>query len=114
SAAGRDSPPRCTSRIDLNNLHYYAFVANTIAVGVLGASGYVGRELCSLLLHHPRFNLAFATANDQRGETITSSSRRIRFVDVATADLSTAALIFSSLPHGTSREWVKRATANGA
>ncbi len=87
---------------------------NTIPVGVLGASGYVGRELCSLLMQHPRFNLAFATAKDQRGETMTAGSRRVEFVDGAAADLSSAALIFSALPHGTSREWVDRATAAGA
>ncbi len=87
---------------------------NTIPVGVLGASGYAGRELCSLLLQHPRFNLAFATARDQRGDVIASGSRRVELVEGAAADLSSAALIFSALPHGTSREWVDRATTAGA
>src|SRR3954470_9316155 len=87
---------------------------NTIPVGVLGASGYAGRELCSLLMAHPRFNLAFATAKDQRGEAMGIGARRIEFCDGETADLSSAALIFSALPHGTSREWVERATAAGS
>lgn len=100
--------------IDPRCLYYYAFNVNTIPVGVLGASGYAGRELCSLLLQHPRFNLAFATAKDQRGETTGVGSRRVEFVDGAAADLSSAALIFSALPHGTSHEWVSRATAAGA
>ena len=31
-----------------------------IPVGVLGASGYAGRELCALVAQHPRLSLAFA------------------------------------------------------
>src|SRR3954464_14025832 len=87
---------------------------NSIPVGVLGASGYAGRELCSLLLQHPRFKLAFATAKDQRGEAVTVGQRRVEFVDGSEADLSSAALVFSALPHGTSREWVNRAVTAGA
>ena len=39
-----------------------------IPVGVLGASGYAGRELCGLVAGHPQLTLAFATANERRGE----------------------------------------------
>lgn len=81
---------------------------------MLGASGYAGRELCSLLLAHPRFKLAFATAKDQRGEGMRVGSRRVEFLDGDAADLSSAALIFSALPHGASRAWVERATEAGA
>jgi N-acetyl-gamma-glutamyl-phosphate reductase len=87
---------------------------NTIPVGVLGASGYAGRELCSLLMQHPRFNLAFATANNQRGETLSAGQRRIEFIDGEKADLSSAAVVFSALPHGASAEWVQRAAKAGA
>jgi N-acetyl-gamma-glutamyl-phosphate reductase len=87
---------------------------NTIPVGVLGASGYAGRELCALLMQHPRFNLAFATANNQRGETLSVGQRRIEFSDGEAADLSAAEIIFSALPHGASAEWVNRAAKAGA
>lgn len=87
---------------------------NTIPVGVLGASGYAGRELCSLLMQHPRFNLAFATANNQTGETMGVGNRRIEFIHGDAADLSAAAMVFSALPHGASAEWVKRAADAGA
>ena len=87
---------------------------NTIPVGVLGASGYAGRELCALLMHHPRFNLAFATANNQRGETLSVGQKRIEFIDGESADLSGAAVIFSALPHGASAEWVNRSAKAGA
>ncbi len=40
---------------------------HNIAVGILGASGYAGRELCALVSRHPRMALAFAAANGQRG-----------------------------------------------
>ena len=87
---------------------------NTIPVGVLGASGYAGRELCALLMQHPRFNLAFATANNQRGETLSVGQKRIDFIDGESADLSSAAVIFSALPHGASAEWVSRSAKAGA
>ena len=87
---------------------------NTIPVGVLGASGYAGRELCSLLLQHPRFKLAFATANNQRGEKLSAGQRTIEFIDGDSADLSAAAIVFSALPHGASAEWVNRAAKAGA
>lgn len=87
---------------------------NTIPVGVLGASGYAGRELCSLLLQHPRFNLAFATARDQRGESVRVGQRRVEFIDGDAADLSSAELIFSALPHGASAEWVEKSRSAGA
>ena len=51
----------------------YAFGVHnlqSIRVGVLGASGYSGRELCTLIAGHPHFSLAFATANAQRGTTL--------------------------------------------
>jgi N-acetyl-gamma-glutamyl-phosphate reductase len=63
---------------------------------------------------HPRFNLAFATANNQRGETLSVGQRRIEFTDGESADLSSAAVIFSALPHGSSAEWVTRAAKSGA
>lgn len=81
---------------------------------MLGASGYAGRELCALLMKHPRFNLAFATAKDQRGDAVEVGSGRVEFIDGDAADLSSAALIFSALPHGASSEWVARSTSAGA
>jgi N-acetyl-gamma-glutamyl-phosphate reductase len=87
---------------------------NKIPVGVLGASGYAGRELCALILSHPSLSLAFATANDQRGTTARISGKDVTFVATEDAPLETAALVFSSLPHGASMEWVGRAKGAGA
>ncbi len=95
-------------------MHYYAFRVNSIPVGVLGASGYAGRELCALLLRHPNLELAFATANDQRGSTLRLAGRDISLVATEDARLEDAELVFSALPHGASQAWVTRAREAGA
>lgn len=90
-----------------------------IPVGVLGASGYAGRELCALLAAHPQFDLAFATADRRRGERVRVGPPYAAPVDLtfqATDDapLGSVALVFSALPHGASAEWSVRARAAGA
>jgi N-acetyl-gamma-glutamyl-phosphate reductase len=92
----------------------YAFSVHKIPVGVFGASGYAGRELCGLLAQHPHFTLAFATANAQRGERVFVGGREVRFIATDDAPLRSAELIFSALPHGASATWVERAQEHGA
>lgn len=92
-------------------IHYSV---HTIPVGVLGASGYAGRELCALVGRHPRFTLAFATANEQRGQRVRVGGRDLTFTAPEDADLGAAALVFSALPHGASQQWVTRARDAGA
>lgn len=92
-------------------MHY---IVTKIPVGVLGASGYAGRELCALLANHPRLELAFATANDQRGTTVRLGGRPVTFVAPDDAPLQRAALVFSALPHGASAQWIARAHEAGA
>jgi N-acetyl-gamma-glutamyl-phosphate reductase len=95
----------------VHNLH-------SIRVGVLGASGYSGRELCALIAGHPVFTLAFATANAQRGTTLrvraAGKVHDIPLVGADEVDLASADLIFAALPHGASAEWVGKAIAAGA
>lgn len=86
-----------------------------IPVGVLGASGYAGRELCALVQRHPRFSLAFATANAQSGNTAElPGGGQVTFIPTEQAPLADAKLVFSSLPHGASKQWVDRAREAGA
>lgn len=87
---------------------------NKIPVGVLGASGYAGRELCGLILGHPRLSLAFATANEQRGNTVRIGGQDVTYVATEDAPLSSAKMVFSALPHGASRQWVTAARDEGA
>lgn len=95
-------------------MHYYALCVNKIPVGVLGASGYAGRELCALIQRHPGLSLAFATANDQRGQTVRVGGRDLTFSAPEDARLGEAELVFSALPHGASKEWIARVQEAGA
>jgi N-acetyl-gamma-glutamyl-phosphate reductase len=95
-------------------VHYYALRVNKIPVGVLGASGYAGRELCALILGHPGLSLAFATANDQRGATARIAGRDVVFAAPDDVALHGVDLVFSALPHGTSKDWVARVRDAGA
>ncbi len=87
-------------------------------MGVLGASGYAGRELCALIMGHPRLSLAFATANAQRGTTLRvragGTMHSVPLVGPEDVDLGAADLVFAALPHGASAEWVGRVIAAGA
>jgi N-acetyl-gamma-glutamyl-phosphate reductase len=100
--------------IDASGVHNYALSVTKIPVGVLGASGYAGRELCQLISRHPALELVFATANDQRGSSVRVSGRDITFVATEDAPLGSVELAFSALPHGASKEWVARAREVGA
>lgn len=83
-------------------------------MGVLGASGYAGRELCALVARHPGAELAFASANEQRGATVRFGNRPVTFLAHDDAPLDRAQLVFSALPHGASKRWVDAAHAAGA
>ncbi|MGH7632237.1 MAG: N-acetyl-gamma-glutamyl-phosphate reductase, partial [Gemmatimonadaceae bacterium] len=85
-----------------------------IPIGVLGASGYAGRELCALVARHPALELAFASANERRGERALLGGREVTFVAPDDVTLDRAALVFSALPHGTSARWVPLARGAGA
>lgn len=89
-------------------------IVNKIPVGVLGASGYAGRELCALVAQHPGFTLVFATANEQRGQTVRLGRHEVTFIASDDAALDQAAIVFCALPHGASLPWVDRARSLGA
>lgn len=58
--------------------------------------------------------LAFATANERRGEQARLGGTDVRFIAHDDAPLSSAELVFSALPHGASAMWVQRARGVGA
>ena len=58
--------------------------------------------------------LAFATANERRGERARLGGIEVRFVAHDDAPLSSAELVFSALPHGASATWVERVRGAGA
>jgi len=85
-----------------------------VPVGVLGASGYAGRELCGLIARHPKLELAFASANEQRGQRARIGSAEVTFVATEDAPLGRAEIVFTALPHGASAKWVGNARSTGA
>lgn len=85
-----------------------------VAVGILGASGYAGRELCGLVARHPQMELAFAAANGQRGQRARFGASEITFLAPDDVKLDDAQMVFSALPHGASAEWVEAARGAGA
>ncbi len=85
-----------------------------LPVGVLGASGYAGRELVGLIEGHPSMELAFASANGQKGQSMRAGKRDVTFIGADDAQLGDVALVMSALPHGASLEWVEKARAAGA
>ena len=102
----------------MQNYAFSVHKVQSIRVGVLGASGYSGRELCALIAGHPRFTLAFATANAQRGTTMRVRAggrvHDIGLIGADEADLSSVDLVFAALPHGASAEWVAKVLSAGA
>ncbi|HEV7837984.1 MAG TPA: N-acetyl-gamma-glutamyl-phosphate reductase [Gemmatimonadaceae bacterium] len=85
-----------------------------VPVGVLGASGYAGRELCGLITRHPRLELAFASANEQRGKRARIGGAEVTYIATEDAPLNRAEVVFTALPHGASALWVGNARASGA
>lgn len=97
------------SGIDIAVSQFYALTVHKFAVGVLGASGYAGRELCELVARHPGARLAFATASDRADGRARFGGEEVTFVAVEDARLGEAELVFSALPHGASAQWVSAA-----
>ena len=95
-------------------MNVYAFRVNKYPVGILGASGYTGRELVRIVRRHPHLDLTFAAAASRAGETVRIDGVPLTFDAADAARLGDVALVFSALPHGASAEWVARAHAAGA
>lgn len=84
----------------------------TAAVGIIGARGYVGRELMRLIAHHPCLRLAFAASRALVGrplqEECADAPADLRFIDPSpqeAADLNADVLILA-LPNGAAGEYV--------
>ena len=84
-------------------------INSPVPVGVLGASGYVGKELLRLLAGHPRASVAFATAETAAGER----EQGVELLRIADAPIASADVVFSALPHGVSAQYVQEARALG-
>jgi len=86
--------------------------ANTIPVGILGASGYTGAELVRLLAHHPNVDIQLVTADRRAGEAMGDVFPHLAGVGLPAlsrledADFSGLETVFLGLPHGNTQEVV--------
>lgn len=80
--------------------------------GILGATGYTGQELVSLLTRHPCLDLAFATSEAEAGKALPGSN--LRYLSASEVDLGSVDFVFSCLPHDESGDWALKAAAAGA
>jgi N-acetyl-gamma-glutamyl-phosphate/LysW-gamma-L-alpha-aminoadipyl-6-phosphate reductase len=84
-------------------------VAHTASV--VGASGFVGGELCRLLVDHPEFALVQATSRSKTNRTLGHAHPNLRDVDLrfsSPEDLESVDVLFAATPHGVSMECIDR------
>lgn len=94
-------------------------VGRVIKAAVVGASGYAGAELLRLLAHHPRIEVAAATAGQYAGQDIASLYPSLSavykgsFVSYTKRVLEDCDIVFCGLPHGESAGVVKESFEMG-
>ena len=81
--------------------------ADTVAVAVVGATGYTGMELLRLLDGHPRARLVAATSRQAAGQSVAAAMPGLASIDLTLVDADAQALravgaevVFVGLPHG--------------
>lgn len=83
-----------------------------IKVGVIGATGYAGAEICRLILGHPNAELAAVSSVSFEGEALSSVyPSYLGLADMACTNqqevLQKSEVVFAALPHGLSQEIAK-------
>ena len=84
----------------------------TYAAGVMGATGYTGREVLRLLSAHPGVQVAFATSEGSAGEP--SGIPGLSLTRGADTPVGDADVVFLCLPHGEAAAWAPRIAEAGA
>jgi len=90
-------------------------MSSAVKVAVVGASGYAGEELVSLLLRHPLAKLASVTSRQYAGQTLAQvfprfshwpAARQLRFEEPDAGKLAASApFVFLAVPHGVAAEY---------
>jgi N-acetyl-gamma-glutamyl-phosphate reductase len=89
----------------------------TLRVGVLGASGYAGREAVRLIAGHKNLRIALATSESEAGASLSRVARGapdLPLVKLADADLAGCDAVLCCLPHGEAARWSQAALEAGA
>ena len=95
-------------------MYEYAIMmnANSLAtIGVVGASGYTGRELLTVLARHGGVQVALATSRSEAGAT--TGLPGLRFSEAEPTALQGLDLVFLGLPHGAAVQWAEHARSTG-
>lgn len=85
---------------------------NSVRAAILGATGYTGQELASLLARHPGIRLTHVTSESEAGQA--APGGRLRYMKASEVPLSDVDLVFTCLPHGEAESWALRAREAGA
>ena len=90
---------------------------SAVRVGVLGASGYAGREAVRLLAGHQKVEIALATSESEAGASLSRLVRGapgVALSRLADADFAACDVVLSCLPHGESARAAEAARGAGA
>ena len=86
-----------------------------IKIGILGATGYTGAELLRLLINHAGVHVSWLTSEKFAGKKISEVFPHLSgFLDIQCvsvrklSELQKVDLVFSCLPHATSKHFVKK------
>lgn len=87
---------------------------HAIRAGVIGATGYTGRELVGLLGRHPRAEVVVATSESEAGQPLrVGRGQTVALVRAEDAALGECDIVFSCLPHGRGERLVGAAREAG-
>lgn len=89
-----------------------------ISVGIIGATGYAGAELCRLILGHPQAEIAAVSSVSFEGKPLSSVyPAYLNLCELVCenqeAVVEKAEVIFAALPHGLSQELAAHCAAKG-
>ena len=90
-----------------------AMTANSVSIGILGATGYTGAELLRLLHDHPQARVAGMTAERYAGQPIEAVFPHLAgrglptLTKVGDFDLGALDVVFGCLPHGTTQDVIR-------
>ncbi len=86
----------------------------SIKVGIINVTGYIGIDLARLLHQHPGIDLVSVTGRSAAGEKLVNVFPHMATVDLdITPELGKVDLAFSALPHAASAEAVARTLEQG-
>jgi N-acetyl-gamma-glutamyl-phosphate reductase len=87
--------------------------ANSVSIGILGATGYTGIELLRLLHDHPQAQIAGLTAERYAGQKVEAVFPHLAgralptLTKVDELDLGSLDVVFGCLPHGTTQDVIR-------